>query len=138
MTHFEGISSTEAGVYTLNADSVQAGSANPAQGSWVSVSRNTDGTFGAGTWVDLNYSPAVPGSVITSSNSVYGNQVVGLVIGQTSFPFQATLNIGFQLSNVISCNSGNGINLSSSNGNVIAMNYIGTDPPAQVPALATK
>ena len=133
VTHFEGISSTEAGVYTLNADSAQAGSANPVQGSWVSVNRNTDGTFGAGTWVDLNYSPAVPGSVFTSSNSVYGNQVVGLVIGPNPLAFQATLNIGFQLSNVISCNSGNGINLSSSNGNVIAMNYIGTDPAGTSP-----
>ena len=33
VTHFEGISSAEKGVYTLSADSVQIGSANPAQGS---------------------------------------------------------------------------------------------------------
>ena len=46
----------------------------------------------------------------------------------TTFPYQATINIDFQLSNVISANSGNGINISGSNGNVIAMNYIGTDP----------
>ena len=32
VTHFEGISSVEKGVYTLNADSVQAGSANPVAG----------------------------------------------------------------------------------------------------------
>jgi trimeric autotransporter adhesin len=126
VTHFEGISSTQPGVYTLCADSVQTGSTNPAQGSWVSVSRNTDGTFGAGTWVNLNY-PNSPGSV-TSSNSVYGNQVVGLVVGPSPFAFQATLNVGFQLSNVISVNSGNGINISNSNGNVVAANYIGTDP----------
>jgi parallel beta-helix repeat protein len=127
ITHFESISSTEPGVYSLCADSAQTGSANPAQGSWVSVRRQSDGSFDKGTWVDLNYSPAVAKSV-TSSNSVYGNQVVGLVVAQTSFPFQATVNIDFQRSNVISGNSGNGISISGSKGNVIAMNYIGTDP----------
>ncbi len=126
ITHFESISSTEPGVYSLCADSVQTGSANPAQGSWVSVRRQSDGTFDKGTWVDLNYHPAGPN--VTSSNSVYGNQVVGLVVASTSFPFQATVNIGFRKSNVISSNSGNGINISGSNGNVVAMNYIGTDP----------
>jgi hypothetical protein len=40
---------------------------------------------------DLNY----PGSThsMTSSNSVYGNQVVGLVIGADPFPYQATVVI---------------------------------------------
>src|SRR5262249_7574455 len=33
ITHFEGISSAEKGVYTLVADSVQRGTTNPAQGS---------------------------------------------------------------------------------------------------------
>ncbi len=126
VTHFEGISSTQPGVYNLNADSVQSGSANPAQGSWVSVRRNSDGTFDKGTWVDLNY-PNTPNSV-TSSNSVYGNQIVGLVIGANPFAFQATLEIAFQLSNVIASNNGNGISISNSKGNVISMNYIGIDP----------
>jgi parallel beta-helix repeat protein len=126
VTHFEGISSTEPGVYTLSADSLQTGSTNAAQGSWVSVRRNSDGTFDKGTWVDLNY-PDTPDS-IASSNSVYGNEVVGLVIGAQLFAYEATVNIAFQLSNVISGNSGNGIKISGSKGNVIAMNYIGTDP----------
>jgi trimeric autotransporter adhesin len=125
VTHFEGISSTEPGTYSLNADSVQVRSNNVAQGSWVSVRRNSDGTFDKGTWVDLNY-PDSPGS-ITSSNSVYGYQVVGLVVGATVLPFEATVDVGFQLSNVISGNRGNGIKISGSKGNVIAMNYIGTD-----------
>ena len=55
VTHFEGISSVEKGVYTLSADSVQAGTGNPVQGSWVTVRRNTDGSFGPATWVNLNY-----------------------------------------------------------------------------------
>jgi hypothetical protein len=89
ITHFEGISSTEPGVYTLSADSVQTDSANPVQGSWVRVSRTEEGGFDQGEWVDLNY----PGSThsVTSSNSVYGNQVVGVVIGAALLSYQATV-----------------------------------------------
>ncbi len=132
VTHFEGISSTEPGVYKLNADSVQAGTSNPAQGSWVSVQRNSDGTFDKGTWVDLNY-PNTPDS-ITSSNSAYGDYVVGLVIGPDPFPFQAVINVNFQLSNVISGNRVNGVAIMGSNDNVVAMNYIGTDPAGSTTA----
>jgi hypothetical protein len=91
ITHFEGISSTEPGIYTLSADSVQTDSANLVQGSWVRVRRTNEGGFDQGEWVDLNY----PGSThsISSSNSVYGNQVVGLVIGADPFPYQATIVI---------------------------------------------
>jgi hypothetical protein len=131
ITHFESISSTEPGVYSLCADSVQTGSGNTAQGSWVSVRRQSDGTFDKGTWVDLNYNPTDTPN-ISSSNSVYGDQVVGLVVQPkgtpTTFSYQATVNIDFQLSNVISGNTGNGINISGSNGNVVAANYIGTNP----------
>jgi hypothetical protein len=125
VTHFEGISSVEKGVYTLSADSVQRGSNNPVQGSFVTVRRNPDGTFGDGVWVDLN----VPNSQgIASSNSVYGNQVVGLAIAPGGAkPFQATVNTGFQLSNVISGNRGNGIGIYGASVNVIGMNNIGTD-----------
>ena len=35
LTHFEGISSPEPGVYTLSADSVQIGASHVTQGSWV-------------------------------------------------------------------------------------------------------
>jgi trimeric autotransporter adhesin len=125
-THFEGISSVEKGVYTLNADSLQTGTGRPAQGSWVTVRRNTDGSFGPATWVNLNYTGVDPSTNITSSNSVYGNQVVGVVIGPGgTFSYQATVNTGFQLSNVISANGGNGIELLKANGNQVAMNYIG-------------
>ena len=127
-THFEGISSVEKGVYTLSADSVEAGVAtNPSQGSWVSVRRQTGGSFNDGSWVPLNYPGVDPTTNLTSSNSVYGNQVVGLVIGPDPFAFQSTVNIGFQLSNVISGNAGNGIGLYGANDNQIAMNHIGTD-----------
>lgn len=144
VTHFEGISSTEPGVYTLVADSLQVGSANAEQGSWVSVRRNADGNFDDGQWVDLN----ADDDSITSANSVIGNQVVGIVVAPVSSSngpvapcncgsnvaspaspaYQATVNIAFQRSNVIGGNRGNGISLNGSKGNVIAMNYIGSDP----------
>ena len=128
-THFEGISSVEKGVYTLNADSGQAGSSNTVQfqGSFVTVRRNTDGSFGPAVWVNLN-DPSFPSTALTSSNSVYGNQVVGIVFnGSTVVPYQATVNIAFQLSNVIAGNGGNGITLDAADDNQIAMNYVGTD-----------
>jgi parallel beta-helix repeat protein len=128
VTHFEGISSVEKGVYTLNADSVQSGSSDPTQGSWVTVRREDDGTFGEATWVDLDYPVNDPETNISSSNAVYGNQVVGLVVGtEGPIPFQATINTQFQLSNVISGNGQNGVNLIGAHDNQIAMNYIGTD-----------
>jgi trimeric autotransporter adhesin len=124
-THFEGISSVEKGVYTLSADSLQSGVTGSPQGSLVTVRRNPDGTFGDASWVNLNY-PG--GNSVVSSNSVYGNNVVGIVVGQSGvFSFQATVNTGFQLSNVISGNGGNGIGIYGSSSNQIAMNDIGTD-----------
>jgi hypothetical protein len=131
ITHFEGISSEQEGVYTLVADTLQAGASHPAQGSLVTVRRNADGSFGPNTWSDLNY-PDVQG--IVSANSVAGDQVVGIVIGvptgassPTIFPYQATVNTGFRLSNVISGNRGNGIGIYGSGDNRISMNNIGTD-----------
>ena len=124
VTHFEGISSVEPGVYTLNADSVQFGSNAPIQGSWVTVRRNSDGSFSSAQWVNLNYPGVDPTTEITSSNSVYGNQVVGVVIGSSTFSYQATVYVP---SNVISGNGGNGIQLIGANNNQIAMNNIGTD-----------
>ncbi len=133
VTHFEGISSVEKGVYTLNADSVQSGSSNPTQGSFVSVVRNADGTFGNAQWQNLNYTGIDPTTHITSSNSVYGDAVVGIVIGGGSgVSYQATVNSDFQLSNVISGNGGNGISLNAASNNQIAMNEIGTDESGTV------
>jgi parallel beta-helix repeat protein len=125
ITRCEGISSVESGVYTLSADAVSRGSSGPEQGYFATVRRNTDGSFGPAVWVPLD-DPGTPD--LTSSNSVYGSQVVGVVgdDGQV-VPFQATVNAGFQLSNVISGNRGNGIGIYGSKDNIIAMNQIGTD-----------
>ena len=128
ITHFEGISSAAKGVYTLVADSIQAGSSNPSQGSFVTVGRNTDGSFGSGRWINLNYPGVDPNTAITSANSVAGNAEVGEVIGASgTFAFQSQVNTSFQLSNVISGNRGNGIGIYGGSHNQIAMNDIGTD-----------
>jgi hypothetical protein len=128
ITHFEGISGAEKGVYTLVADSVQRGSSDPAQGSFVTVRRLADGSFrpADASWVDLD----VPGGVgISSANSVAGDAVVGIVIGPAGTEsFQAAVNQGFRLSNVISGNRGSGVVLDGSSDNRVAMNFLGTDP----------
>ncbi len=100
-----------------NADAV---SMQPVS-AWQGI-RNSD-TSG----VYLNYPGVDPSTAITGDNSVAGNQVVGIVGGGTSvFSYQATIN-GFQLSNVISGNHGNGIGIYGADDNQIAMNFIGTD-----------
>jgi trimeric autotransporter adhesin len=87
LTHFEGISSAQKGVYTLNADVVR--SDGSAGGYFVTVRRNANGTFGSASWVNLKY-PGYPG---LSSNSVYGNHVVGIATGGPGgeIAFQATV-----------------------------------------------
>ncbi len=123
-THFEGVSSVEAGVYTLSADSFQAGTNSFSQASFVTVRRNADGSFGASTWTPISYGSGT----ITSNDSVYGNAIVGVAFGNNTIAsWQATVQTEFHLSNVISGNGGNGISLVGANDNQIAMNYIGTD-----------
>jgi hypothetical protein len=124
-THFQGISSPEPGIYTMSASSTDATSSTVFEASLATVRRNPDGTFSPAYWVSLNY----PGAVgIESANSVAGNQVVGIATTSTgTVAFQATVDLAFQLSNVISGNGGNGIGIYGASGNRIAMNNIGTD-----------
>lgn len=131
-THFEGISSVEKGVYTLNAQSADAATGDLMPGSWVRVLRNDDGSFGTpDAWIDLTYidpDTGEPVGGITTSDSVYGNQVVGINIdGSAIVSYQATIHEEFSLSNVISGNGGNGVELYGANNNTVAMNYVGTD-----------
>ncbi len=123
--HFQGISSTQAGVYTLGANELQPGSSTDLVASVASVRRNPDGTFGPAVWTNLS-DPDLQASL--TADAVEGNQVVGIGITDSgSVSYQATVNTGFQLSNVISGNGGNGIGLYGASGNTIAMNDIGTD-----------
>ncbi|MHB1556356.1 MAG: hypothetical protein ACYC61_02630 [Isosphaeraceae bacterium] len=126
-THFQGISSPVPGVYTLSADVTNPTSSTPLQATLTTVIRNPDGTFGPAYWVNLNY----PGSTgLETADSVAGNQIVGLAdlgSGGGIISYQATVNLGFRLSNVISGNRGNGIAIHGASGVRIGMNNIGTD-----------
>ena len=124
-THFEGISSPQAGVYTLAAGEIAPGSSTVIQAALATVLRNPDGTFGPTFWLNLNY----PGAVgLQTNDSVADNQVVGIVNTSAGIiSYQATVNLNAQLSNVISGNGGNGIGIYGASDNRIAMNNIGTD-----------
>lgn len=126
-THFMGISSVEKGVYTLSGTGFVSGTIESS--GLATVVRQTDGSFGDMTWVELAPPESVTGvSGLPSANSVYGNAVVGIVIGEDMnvASYQAEVNVGFQLSNVISGNRGNGITIAGANDNQVAMNFIGT------------
>ena len=89
----------------------------------MTVIRNADGSFGTANWAALND----PAGTATSADSVYGNAVVGVLDGASPPGFQALVDASFGLSNVISGNGANGIELSGASDNVVSMNYIGTD-----------
>lgn len=121
VTHFEGISGVEKGVYTLAASTLTP---SGAVGSFVTVRRSTDGTFEDGAWQQIDY----PGGGQSLPTSVYGDQVTGLALTSAgAIPYQASVNQAFQLSNVISGNGGNGVGVYGGSDNRIAMNFIGTD-----------
>jgi trimeric autotransporter adhesin len=126
-THFMGISSVEKGVYTLSGTGFVSGAIESS--GLATVVRQTDGSFGDMTWVELDPPESVTGvSGLPSANSVYGNAVVGIVLNNEGSPvsYQAEVNVGFQLSNVISGNVGNGVAIVGANDNRVAMNNIGT------------
>ena len=126
-THFMGISSVEKGVYTLSGTGFVSGAIESS--GLATVVRQTDGSFGDMTWVELDPPESVTGvSGLPSANSVYGNAVVGIVLNNEGSPvsYQAEVNVGFQLSNVISGNVGNGVAIVGANANRVTMNNIGT------------
>jgi hypothetical protein len=131
-THFMGISSVEKGVYTLSGSGYVSGEI--VSSGLATVVRQTDGSFGDMAWVDLAPPESVTGvSGLPSANSVYGNAVVGIVLGESSSAaYQAEVNVGFQRSNVISGNRGHGVAIAGAADNLVAMNLIGTDSSGQV------
>ncbi len=125
VTHFEGISSPEPGVFTLAVTATDPTSSTVAQAAIATVKVNPDGTFGPASWLNLNY-PGAEG--LQTNDAVAGNQVVGIVNTSSGIiSYQATVNLDAQLSNVISGNGGNGIGIYGASNNVIATNNIGTD-----------
>lgn len=83
VTHFQGISQSKSGKYQLSANS--SGLDLHAKASWVVVSEKK---FKVRKWVDIEY----PGTVgLSSSNSVAGKAVVGIVIGEEVIPYQVKI-----------------------------------------------
>lgn len=87
LTHFQGISGVESGTYTIAAVTLPGITTQPVQGFLVTVDRNADGSFGANVWTALDD----PAGTATSANSVYGNQIVGVVGGAATPGYQATV-----------------------------------------------
>lgn len=75
ITHFEGITISKEGGYNMPSDWLTVnGEKNGA--SFVSVSRNSDGSFGEANWIDIDF----PDSSVTSANTVYQNNILGIYV----------------------------------------------------------
>lgn len=75
ITHFEGITISKNGGYNMPSDWLTVnGEKNGA--SFVSVSRNSDGSFGEAKWIDIDF----PDSSVTSANTVYRNNILGIYV----------------------------------------------------------
>lgn len=84
ITHFEGITTDDAGGYYLATD--WGTSSDPEGAALVQVKRNADGSFATPTWTMLAY----PGATVTSANTVYRKNVLG-VFGTPVTPYLATV-----------------------------------------------
>jgi len=79
ITHFEGITASKDNGYNMPSDWIAIdGKHNGA--SFVSVSRNSDGSFGEANWVDLDF----PNSSATSANTAYRNNILGIYVTKNS------------------------------------------------------
>ena len=85
VTHFEGITTDDAGGYYLATD-WSSSSAAPEGAALVQIKRNANGSFATPTWTMLAY----PGAVVTSANTVYRKNVLG-VFGTPVTPYLATV-----------------------------------------------
>jgi len=114
--------------FMTHAQPLDIRTTEPTANLWA-PGRNTNGSFGDMSWVEISAAEPVTGSPgVTSVNSVYGNAVVGVAAstGGTA-AYQSRVTLGREASNVISGNSGNGIAVIGGSSNTIAMNQIGTD-----------
>ncbi len=89
VTHFEGITTDNAGGYNLAAAWETADSSG-AGGAFAHVSRNSDNSFGTATWTNISF----PGAATTTVNTVYLNNILGVYLLQGSavtYPYIATV-----------------------------------------------
>jgi hypothetical protein len=93
-THFMGISGVENGIYTLSGSGYVSGEI--VTSGMAIVVRQPDGSFGDMAWVGLAPPESVTGvDGLPSANSVYGNAVVGIVLGESaSAGYQAVVDVG--------------------------------------------
>ena len=94
LTHFEGISTTSnPNVYSISADVL--GLTNDSTGFFLTIERQLDGSFFPSNWVSLDYGKSIGKKGLTTSNSVIGNNIVGLFVGPngSTSAFQATINL---------------------------------------------
>jgi hypothetical protein len=84
LTHFEGITTDDAGGYYLATDWSATGV--PEGAALVQIKRNSDGSFATPTWTMLAY----PGAVVTSANTVYRKNVLGIYANPVT-PYLATV-----------------------------------------------
>lgn len=82
-THFEGITTDDAGGYYLAANWGDTSGAKG--GSLVQITRNATRGFNTPTWTDVNY----PGAAFTSANTVYRKNILG-IFGSPIAPYLAT------------------------------------------------
>ena len=77
VSHVEGITTDNAGGYFLSIDWAQTSSSYPSGAALAQVGRSTSGGFGTPTWTNF----AFPGASITSANTVFEKNVMGVYKG---------------------------------------------------------
>ncbi|MEO8236969.1 MAG: hypothetical protein ABI793_14430 [Flavobacterium sp.] len=79
ITHFEGITVSKHNGYNMPSDWITV-DGEKSGASFVSVNRNSDGSFGEANWIDIDF----PDSTVTSANTVYRNNILGVYVVEES------------------------------------------------------
>ena len=74
VSHIEGITTDNAGGYYLSVDWAQSGSTYPAGAALAQLGRSPSGGFTTPSWTAFGF----PGATITSANTVFGKNVLGI------------------------------------------------------------
>ena len=74
VSHVEGITTDNAGGYYLAVDWAETIQGSPFGAALVQIKRNSSGGFAAPTWTNF----AFPGATVTSANTVFGKNVLGV------------------------------------------------------------
>jgi len=88
ITHFEGITIADDDGYNMPADWLNVKGGPKGGAAFVSVKRNQDGSFGEANWVDIAY----PGAEVTSANTAYRNNILGIYVTSDGSGTTATMS----------------------------------------------